>query len=50
MKISTEIDAVAGLIGEEKTIEYLAKAGFDAWDFTMCDMCRLDSKRKLLLH
>ena len=42
MKISTEIDAVAGLIGEEKTIEYLAKAGFEAWDFSMFAMCRWD--------
>ena len=40
MRISTEIDAVASLIGEEKTIEYLAKAGFDAWDFSMFAMCR----------
>lgn len=40
MRISTEIDAVASFIGEEKTIEYLARAGFDAWDFSMFAMCR----------
>ena len=40
MKISTEINSAAKIIGEEKTIEYLAKAGFDAWDFSMFSMCR----------
>ncbi len=40
MKISTEIDSIASLVGEEKTIEYLAKAGFDAWDFSMFAMCK----------
>lgn len=42
MKISTEIASSARLIGEEKTIEYLAKAGFDAWDFSMFSMCEYD--------
>lgn len=49
MKISTEIDSVAMVIGEEKTIEYLAKAGFDAWDFSMFRMCEYDWKTKKLL-
>lgn len=42
MKISTEIASAAKHIGEEKTVEYVAKAGFDAWDFSMFDMCRYD--------
>lgn len=39
MKISTEIHSAARIIGEEKAVEYIAKAGFDAWDFTMFKMC-----------
>ena len=35
MKISTEIASAAALVGEEKAVEYTAKAGFDAWDFSM---------------
>lgn len=42
MKISTEIASAANIIGEEKTIEYVAKAGFDAWDFSMFAMCKYD--------
>ena len=42
MKISTEIYSSARHVGEEKTIELLAKAGFDGWDFSMFDMCRWD--------
>lgn len=38
MKISTEINSSAKKIGEEKAIEYIAKAGFDAWDFSMFRM------------
>lgn len=38
-KISTEIDSIAQIVGEEKAIEYVAKAGFDAWDFSMFAMC-----------
>ena len=40
MKISTEIASAAKIIGEEKAIEYYAKAGFDAWDFSMFEMCK----------
>lgn len=40
MKISTEIHSAACLIGEEKAIEQIAKAGFDAWDFSMFKMCK----------
>ena len=42
MKISTEIGSAAHLIGEERAIESLAKAGFDAWDFSMFAMCDYD--------
>lgn len=42
MKISTEIASAAKIIGEEKAVEYIAKAGFDAWDFSMFSMCRYD--------
>ena len=40
MKISTEIASASRLVGEEKAVELLAKAGFDAWDFSMFSMCR----------
>ncbi len=39
MKISTEIDSIALHIGEEKAVELVAKAGFDAWDFSLFQMC-----------
>ena len=38
MKISTEIESIAKLVGEEKAVELVAKAGFDAWDFSMFGM------------
>ncbi len=49
MKISTEISSAAAIIGEEKAIELYAKAGFDAWDFSMFAMCRYDWKNNGLL-
>ena len=39
MKISTEIDSLSRLVGEKMAIEYIAKAGFDAWDFSLVRMC-----------
>ena len=42
MKISTEIHSGVVHVGEEKTVELLAKAGFTAFDFSMCDMFRYD--------
>lgn len=42
MKISTEIASAARIVGEQKAIELYAKAGFDAWDFSMFAMCRYD--------
>lgn len=50
MKISTEIGSAARLIGEEKTVEYVAKAGFDAWDFSMMAMCRHDPRTGRILE
>lgn len=49
MKISTEIASAAKIIGEEKAIEYTAKAGFDAWDFSMFAMCKYDWGTNLVL-
>ncbi len=48
MNISTEIGSAAAIIGEEKAIELYAKAGFDAWDFSMFAMCRYDWANKRL--
>lgn len=42
MKISTEIHSASKIVGEEKAIELCAKAGFDAWDFSMFTMCGYD--------
>lgn len=49
MRTSTEIFSVAQLVGEKKAIELLAKAGFDAWDFSMFDMCGYDWERRCAL-
>ena len=49
MKISTEIASASKIIGEEKAIEYYAKAGFDAWDFSMFSMCKYDWENDVLL-
>ena len=49
MKISTEIGSVAKLCGEEKAIEYVAKSGFDAWDFSLFDLCLYDRKNKVVI-
>lgn len=38
MKISTEINSARRIIGEERAVELYAKAGFDAWDFSMFSM------------
>ena len=38
MKISTEIQSATRLVGKEKAVELVAKAGFDAWDFSMFEM------------
>lgn len=50
MKISTEIHSSSRIVGEEKAIELIAKAGFDAWDFSMFSMCRYDWSKRILLE
>ena len=49
MLISTEIASAAKLVGEEKAVEWVAKAGFDAWDFSMFAMVRYDWTNRCLL-
>lgn len=38
MKISTQIDISSQIVGERAAVELVAKAGFDAWDFSMFAM------------
>lgn len=47
MKISTEIGSISRHVGYEKAIEYVAKAGFDAFDLSMFDMARYDWENSL---
>ena len=49
MKISTEIQSISYLVGAEKAVEYVGKAGFDAWDFSLFDLCRFDRKNRCAL-
>lgn len=42
LKTSTEIASLSALVGEHRAVEMIAKAGFDAWDFSLFDMCRWD--------
>ncbi|MBO5421198.1 MAG: sugar phosphate isomerase/epimerase [Clostridia bacterium] len=49
MKTSTQTSSAAKLVGDEKAVELIAKAGFDAWDFSMFDMCKYDWSKKILL-
>ena len=46
MKLSTEIASCARLVGEERTLELMGRAGFEAWDFSMFSMARYDYKAK----
>ncbi len=46
MKISTEINSAARIVGEERAIELYAKAGFDGWDFSMFNMANYDWKTR----
>ena len=50
MKISTEIASAAKHVGEERAIELIAKAGFDAWDFSMFAMARYDWSKKCIIE
>lgn len=49
MKISSEINTSAKLVGEERAIELMAKAGFDAWDFSMFQMAPYDGRTRCLV-
>ena len=49
MKISTETASTARIVGEEKAIELIAKAGFDAWDFSLFSMCNYSWKEKRVI-
>ncbi|MBR3934410.1 MAG: sugar phosphate isomerase/epimerase [Clostridia bacterium] len=49
MKISTEIGSISRLVGEEKAIEYVANSGFDAWDFSLFELCRYDRVNKKVI-
>ena len=42
MKTSTEIGSISKLVGEEKAVELVAKAGFDAFDLSMFSMAQAD--------
>lgn len=46
MKTSTEIASIAAKVGMEKAVEMCARAGFDAWDFSMFDIHTVDWKTK----
>ncbi len=50
MLISTEIGSASKIVGEERAVELIAKAGFDAWDFSMFEMCRYDWGNQCLLE
>lgn len=50
MLISTEINSAAKLVGEEAAVELVAKAGFDAFDFSMFAMGLMDWKNHCMLH
>lgn len=49
MKLSTEISSLSRIVGEVKAVEMLAKAGFDAWDFSMFKLGSLDITSKTLI-
>ena len=43
MKISTEYGSAVKIVGRERAIELIAKAGFDAWDFSLYEMLGYDA-------
>ena len=49
MKISNEIGSTSNLVGMEKAVELCAKAGFDAWDFSMFGMAPYSYHAKALM-
>ena len=49
MNTSTEICSSAKFVGEERAIEFIARAGCDAWDFSMFNMAKFDwGTRKII--
>lgn len=50
MKISTEIHSASILVGEEKAVELIAKAGFDYYDLSMFQMCKYDWANRRLME
>ena len=48
MKISTEIVSAHRIVGVEKSVETIAKAGFDAWDFSISTLCEYDYENHAL--
>lgn len=44
LRISTEINSASKIVGEERAIELLAKAGFDGWDFSMFAMSKYNKE------
>ena len=50
MKTSTEIGSIANIVGEEKAVELCARAGFDAWDFSMLKMVNFNWKNRCVLE
>ncbi len=49
MRTSTEIGSIAHFVGEEKAVEFVAKAGFDCWDFSLLNMGRYDWINKKMI-
>ncbi len=47
MKVSTEIGSIERHVGQEKAVELVAKAGFDAFDFSMFAMRYADTPHPL---
>ena len=50
MKLSTEIQSISRIVGMEKAVELCAEAGFDGWDFSLFDMCRIDWSTRMPLN
>mgnify|MGYP006969240411 CR=1 FL=1 len=39
-RTSTEIGSISRIVGEESAVELVARAGFDAWDYSLFNMAR----------
>ena len=49
MKTSTEIGSLAKIVGEHRAVELIGKAGFDAWDFSMGNLAKVDKTTQALV-